>query len=72
MPNQRASGMRHTSVTLPDELVATLDEIAACQERSRNKVIERILRQAVADRADEIIDTVVAPSPPKKSQKGAA
>jgi metal-responsive CopG/Arc/MetJ family transcriptional regulator len=48
MPNQRAKNKTHTSVVLPDALIRELDKIALEQERSRNKVIEMLLREEVA------------------------
>lgn len=47
MPNQRAPNMRHTSVTMSDELIRKIDEIATREERSRNKVIQMILERQV-------------------------
>jgi predicted transcriptional regulator len=70
MPNQRAKNMRHTSVTLPDALVAKLDQIAIREERSRNKIIEMILREQVALFEQSVTQPAVQAAPKKTAAKG--
>jgi metal-responsive CopG/Arc/MetJ family transcriptional regulator len=45
MPNQPAKDKFHTSISVPDWLMAEIDAMAKQEERSRNQVIVRLLRQ---------------------------
>tara|TARA_B110001469_G_C9501242_1_gene250290 strand:- start:111 stop:314 length:204 start_codon:yes stop_codon:yes gene_type:complete len=52
MPNKISPSKQHTSITLPRTLIARLDEIAVSEERSRNQVIELLLRKQIANYDD--------------------
>jgi metal-responsive CopG/Arc/MetJ family transcriptional regulator len=45
MPNQPAKDKVHTSISIPDWLIAEIDAMAKQEERSRNQIIVRLLRQ---------------------------
>lgn len=49
MPNQRSKDKVHTSLSLPRQLVREIEGLAQSEERSRNKMIEILLRERVRE-----------------------
>jgi metal-responsive CopG/Arc/MetJ family transcriptional regulator len=47
MPNQPSKDKWHTTLSIPKPLLAQIDAIARQQERSRNQVIVRLLRESL-------------------------
>jgi predicted transcriptional regulator len=45
MPNQRAANIKVTTIAIDEKLIKQLDKLAKMSDRSRNKVIEIILRE---------------------------
>jgi metal-responsive CopG/Arc/MetJ family transcriptional regulator len=60
MPNQPAKDKFHTSISMPDDLMAQIDAYAKKEERSRNQIIVRFCRKGMDEinRADPNYNTI--------------
>ena len=61
--------MRTVTVSMPKHLVEQIDAIAAKDERSRSKIIERILREQVELFEQSAVQPPVKTAPKKTPQK---
>ena len=56
MPNQRAANIQVTTIAIDKGLIKELDKVAKLVDRSRNKVIEMILRDELPRYIKQNID----------------
>jgi hypothetical protein len=64
MPNQPAKDKFHTSISMPDDLMARIDAYAKKEERSRNQIIVRFCRKGIDD-----IDPPTKIQPPTQNRR---
>jgi predicted transcriptional regulator len=63
MPNQRVANIKVTTVAIDAAILEQCDQLAAMCERSRNKVIELVLRNEVPRYIEKDLDPA---RPPKR------